>query len=68
MRLHQADGRLESHLLRPANPSVTLGAVISATARALGYVQLGVQHILLGVDHLLFVLASCSSCRTAGCW
>ena len=24
--------------------------------RALGYVQLGVQHILLGVDHLLFVL------------
>jgi hydrogenase/urease accessory protein HupE len=56
VRLHHADGRLESHLLRPANPSVTLGAVTSATARALGYVQLGVQHILLGVDHLLFVL------------
>ena len=56
VRLHHADGRLESHLLRPANPSVTLGAITSATARALGYVQLGVQHILLGVDHLLFVL------------
>lgn len=56
VRLHHADGRLESHLLRPANPSVTLGAVTSASARALGYVQLGVQHILLGVDHLLFVL------------
>ena len=56
MRLHHADGRLESHLLRPTTPSVTLGGVTSAGARALGYVQLGVQHILLGVDHLLFVL------------
>ena len=56
VRLHHADGRLESHLLRPANPSVTLGGVTSAAGRALGYVQLGVQHIVLGVDHLLFVL------------
>jgi hydrogenase/urease accessory protein HupE len=56
VRLHHADGRLESHLLRPQTPSVTLGAVTTATERALGYVQLGVQHILLGVDHLLFIL------------
>ena len=35
VRLHHADGRLESHLLRPANPSVTLGGVTSATERAL---------------------------------
>jgi hydrogenase/urease accessory protein HupE len=56
VRLHHADGRLESHLLRPATPSVTLGGVTTALERALGYVQLGVQHILLGVDHLLFVL------------
>jgi hydrogenase/urease accessory protein HupE len=56
VRLHHADGRLESHLLRPATPLVTLGGVTSAGARALGYLQLGVQHILLGVDHLLFVL------------
>ena len=56
VRLHHADGRLESHLLRPATPSVTLGAVTTAIERALGYVQLGFQHILLGVDHLLFVL------------
>jgi hydrogenase/urease accessory protein HupE len=56
VRLHHADGRLESHLLRPATPSVTLGGTTSATERALGYLQLGVQHILLGVDHLLFVL------------
>jgi len=56
VRLHHADDRLESHLLRPAAPSVTLGGVTTATSRALGYVQLGLQHILLGVDHLLFVL------------
>jgi hydrogenase/urease accessory protein HupE len=56
VRLHHADGRLESHLLRPATPSVTLGGDTTATERALGYLQLGVQHILLGVDHLLFVL------------
>jgi hydrogenase/urease accessory protein HupE len=56
VRVHHADGRLESHLLRPDAPSVTLGAVTTATARALGYLQLGIQHILLGVDHLLFVL------------
>jgi hydrogenase/urease accessory protein HupE len=56
VRLHHADGSLESHLLRPTTPSVTLGSVTTAADRALGYVQLGVQHILLGVDHLLFVL------------
>jgi hypothetical protein len=56
VRLNHTDGRLESHLLRPVNPSVTLGGVTTASERALGYVQLGIQHILLGVDHLLFVL------------
>ena len=56
VRVHHADGRLESHLLRPAAPSVALGAVTTPAQRALGYLRLGVQHILLGVDHLLFVL------------
>ena len=56
VRVRHADGRLESHLLRPATPWVKLGGVTSATQRALSYVQIGVQHIALGVDHLLFVL------------
>jgi hydrogenase/urease accessory protein HupE len=56
VRVHHADGRLESHLLKPVNPSVTLGARTSGLERASGYVRLGVEHILLGVDHLLFVL------------
>ena len=56
VRVHHADGRLESHLLRPATPSVTLGGVTTGLQRGFSYVQLGFQHILLGVDHLLFVL------------
>jgi len=56
VRIEHADGRVESHLLRPATPSVTLGAATSGLERAASYLQLGVQHILLGVDHLLFVL------------
>jgi hydrogenase/urease accessory protein HupE len=56
VRVQHADGRIESHLLRPANPSFTLGAATSGAERALSYLQLGVQHILLGADHLLFVL------------
>ncbi len=56
IRIHHADGRIESHLLRPSSPTATLGAITTAAGRALSYLRLGVEHILLGVDHLLFVL------------
>jgi hydrogenase/urease accessory protein HupE len=56
VRVQHADGRIESQLLRPVNPAVTLGTATGTVERALSYLQLGVQHILLGVDHLLFVL------------
>ena len=56
VRVHHADGRLESHLLKPMNPAVTLGARTTGWQRAGAYLRLGVEHILLGVDHLLFVL------------
>ena len=56
VRVHHADGRLESHLLKPVNPSVTLGAKTTGWQRSLAYLRLGIEHILLGVDHLLFVL------------
>jgi hydrogenase/urease accessory protein HupE len=56
LRVNHADGRLESHLLRPTTTSVTFGGSGGLAERALGYVQLGFQHILLGADHLLFVL------------
>jgi hydrogenase/urease accessory protein HupE len=56
VRIHHADGRLESHVLKPMTPRVVLGALTSAWQRSAGYLRLGVEHILLGVDHLLFVL------------
>lgn len=56
VRLHHADGRLESHVLKPINPTVTLGAATTGWERSRGYLRLGIDHILLGVDHLLFVL------------
>ncbi len=56
VRVHHADGRLESHLLKPIDPTVTLGAPTTTWQRSFGYVRLGIEHILLGVDHLLFVL------------
>lgn len=56
VRVHHGDGRLESHLLKPTTPEVTLGAATSGWQRAGGYVRLGIEHILLGIDHLLFVL------------
>ena len=56
VRVHHSDGRLESHLLKPASPSVTLGVRTNLRQRSLGYLELGFQHILLGMDHLLFVL------------
>jgi hydrogenase/urease accessory protein HupE len=56
VRVNHADGRVESHLLRPTTPSLSFGGHAGLAERALGYVQLGFQHILLGADHLLFVL------------
>jgi hydrogenase/urease accessory protein HupE len=57
VRVNHADGRTESHLLRPSSPSVTFGGGSGGLIdRVLGYVQLGFQHILFGADHLLFVL------------
>ena len=52
VRVYHADGVLETILIRPDNPSVTIGR----TGGSLAYFRLGVQHILMGVDHLLFVL------------
>jgi len=56
VRVHHADGRLESHLLKPGNPAVALGAMTTAWQRSASYLRLGIEHILLGIDHLLFVL------------
>lgn len=55
VRVQHADGVVETHVVKPMAPAVTLRAAESARGAAT-YLYLGVEHILLGVDHLLFVL------------
>ena len=46
-----------THRFTPAQPSVTVPVRESAMMVAGVYLKLGVEHILIGIDHLLFVLA-----------
>lgn len=52
-----ADGTTWTQRLTPADPSARIPERESALAVAGTYLGLGVEHILLGIDHLLFVLA-----------
>lgn len=55
VRITGRDGTNRSAVLRPSAPALALSdASVPGVAAYLG---LGVEHILLGVDHLLFVLA-----------
>ena len=56
VRVQRLDGVTETHMARPSSTAVEIGGAESVAARALAYLELGFQHILLGVDHLLFVL------------
>ena len=56
VRVQHANGGVETHVLKPVEPTVTLRNP-GDTRRGVGaYLYLGVEHILIGVDHLLFVL------------
>ncbi len=56
VRVQHADGSVETQVLKPVQPSVTLRTAGEARRGAWAYLYLGIEHILLGVDHLLFVL------------
>src|SRR5262245_37050233 len=51
------DGTSWVRRLTPQEPSATIPLIQSGWSVAGLYLKLGVEHILLGVDHLLFVLA-----------
>ena len=55
VRIVLRDGRVVERLLRAADPWFTVPAQDSAWDTVRSYVGLGVQHILGGPDHLLFV-------------
>jgi len=57
VRLERLDGTTQVTRLTPAAASFVVEAAPSATQVARTYLVLGVEHILGGIDHLLFVLA-----------
>ncbi len=57
VRIEFADGTNWVARLTPQAPELTIPEQQGGGAVAWTYLELGVEHILLGVDHLLFVLA-----------
>ena len=57
VRLERLDGTTQVTRLTPSAPSFVVEAAPSALEVARTYTVLGVEHILTGIDHLLFVLA-----------
>lgn len=57
VRIVLADGGTFTQLAKASRPWVLVEGVPSAWTVARQYLELGVAHILLGFDHLLFVLA-----------
>jgi hydrogenase/urease accessory protein HupE len=56
LRIELADGRRLLHVLGPDDPVFVIPARQSRAAVARSYGWLGIEHILTGPDHLLFVL------------
>jgi hydrogenase/urease accessory protein HupE len=57
VRIERLDGSVQVARLTPSSPSLVVEAAPGAMQVAATYVRLGIEHILLGYDHLLFVLA-----------
>jgi hypothetical protein len=56
LRVHLADGRSVKAVLRGDTPAMTIPEGTGALDVLRGYLGLGLEHILTGPDHLLFVL------------
>ena len=54
VRIQFADGRTRTEILRPARPSLIVTAAGPSGGRV-AFIRMGIEHILSGVDHLLFV-------------
>jgi hydrogenase/urease accessory protein HupE len=64
VRIEAADGSVKTARLTPSQPAFTVPAQPSRLSVFWTYSQLGVEHILTGVDHLLFVLCLVFLVRT----
>jgi hydrogenase/urease accessory protein HupE len=57
IRLTTLDGNTQTHRATPGEPRALIAERANAWDVARTYTALGIEHILLGIDHLLFVLA-----------
>ncbi len=57
VRLERLDGSAQVTRLTPSAPSFVVAAAANGLGVARTYTVLGIEHILSGIDHLLFVLA-----------
>ncbi len=64
VRVERLDGTTSTELVRPPRPWFELAAPRGALATAGVFLAQGIEHILLGVDHLLFVLGLLALVRT----
>lgn len=55
VRFERTDGSLQTNVLQPSKQTMILGE--TRESGEISYLQIGVQHILTGWDHLLFVFA-----------
>ena len=56
VRIKFADGSIHSAILRPKSPSFKIPERGTKAAIAWIYLRMGIEHILQGIDHLLFIL------------
>jgi hydrogenase/urease accessory protein HupE len=64
VRIERLDGAHSTELIRPSRPWVEIAASRGAVDTAVAFLEQGIKHILLGVDHLLFVLGLLLIVRT----
>jgi hydrogenase/urease accessory protein HupE len=57
VRVESLEGAIQTERLAPTKTSFVIQAVPGSGEVAAAYLRLGVEHILFGFDHLLFVLA-----------
>jgi hydrogenase/urease accessory protein HupE len=66
LRIELADGTMHTTVLRPDSPNFLVPEKPSKARVAVSYLGLGVEHILSGFDHLLFVLGLMLIVRSTG--
>jgi len=65
VRMSWLDGREVTEIIKPARPWIELSDNQTIWQVAKTYASLGIEHILLGMDHLLFVVGLMIIVRTA---